>query len=411
MTGWIHPNRRHNYSFTETKNSVYIREHPFTWPRLHKAPGLRINGTLPHAGLDGTPLLCGTHADCFAANMAVTDGGKTAVPMPSRFYAADIMVTPPPGMACQNLEIYRIVYNSWLGVDHSLDYPASSPPLASSSNKKCNLYGKGDEWCLSFMHTFSDKEYNATIAAKCKAEGGVVIFRLPPRTIDVDPQTGRTALDAVIVSRGASVGFRYTCHTKEAPTVLTLWTQWDYTRNDAIQEWRDSTGAFAVGLRYAIAVMPLLMLWHFLLVKYNGDITQRVCIFILLPASILFFSVGAWVLLTGTILCAIAINIVSAGRMVRLSLYIGALLLNVVHLLYMTVTLATLGTNAFMHADSIRMVNDHWELGGYAFVSGSPAWITLTMPTLYCVNLFVCMGIAQTLLLSFVPSAWLKMKN
>jgi len=415
MTGWIHPKRRHNYSFTESKNNlfsddvndvanVYLREHPFTWPRLHKASGIRINGTLPHAGPGGNPLRCGTHADCFAANMAVMDGedgGKVAVPMPSRFYAVDIMVTPPDGMACKNLEIYRIVYNSWLGVDHSLDYPASSPPMASSSNRKCNLFGKGEGWCLSFMHTFSEPEYNATVADKCSAEGGVVIFRLPPRTVDIDPQTGRTALDAILVSRGAGVGFRYTWHTKEAPTLLTHWTQWEYTKNDAIQEWRDSTAPGAVGLRYFIAVMPLLMLWYFVLVNYSGDIQHRMCIFILLPTSILFFSVGAWIPLTGTILCGIAIHMASGDQQIRLGLYVCAMLLNVVQIIYIIAIYATVGTNAFMNADSIRMVNNHWELGGYAFVSGSPAWITLIMPTSTFVNVFFCIGIATTLYLSF----------
>jgi hypothetical protein len=412
MTGWIHPAHKHNYSFTESANggfsndvndaaNVYMREHPFTWPRMYKGPGVRINGTLPHAGPAGNPLRCGTMVDCYAANMAAfptgQDGTK-AVPMPSRFYSIDVMVTPRSGMMCKNLEIYRIVYNSMLGVEHSLDYPASSAPVASASYRKCNLFGQGAGWCLSFMHAFSAAEYNATVADKCTAEGGVVIFRLPARTIDVEPQTGRTALDAIIVSPGASVGFRYTWHSME-PTLLTHWGQWEYTKNDAIQEWRDSTDAFAVFIRHFIAILPLLILWYFLLVNFDGEIVQRMCIFILLPASIIFFSVGAWLPLTGTILCGIAINIVSATLWVRTAIYCCAMALTFAHTVYMTEIFASLGTNAFMNADSLRMVNENYKLGGYAFVSGSPAWITLTMPTAFCLNLFFCIGIAQTVLL------------
>jgi hypothetical protein len=402
VTSWIHPNHRQNYSFTETGNNefsggvngeanVYLREHPFTWPRLHKAPGVRINGTLPRAGPGGTALRCGGGVDCYAANMAEMDG--RAVPMPSNFYAVDVMVTPPAGMACKHVEIYRIVYNSWLVVDHSLDYPASSPPLAASSNAKCNVFGKGDGWCLSFMHTFTAAEYNATVAEKCKAEGGVVIFRLPPRTVDVDPETGRVALDAILVTAGAGVSFRYTWRNKDAGQLLDNWVQWEYTKTDAIQEWRDSTEMFPVILRYMIASLPLMMLWYFLLVGYDrtaeSSIVQPMCIFILTPASIVFFSVGAWIPLAGTVLCGIAINLQSNDA-VRMGLYAVALLCNVIHLLYMTISYAVFGYNAFMRADSIQTV-------GTAFVSGSPAWITLTMPTTFCVNLFFCIGIAVCL--------------
>ena len=412
MTSWIHPSHRHNYSFTETRNNpfsggingdanVYMRQHPFTWPRVHKAPGVRINGTLPHAGPGSNPLLCNAAmAECYVANMAPVGGAKL-VPMPSRFYAVDIMVTPPSGMMCKDLEIYRIVYNSWMGVDHSLDYPASSPPRGASSNSKCNLFGKGNEWCLTFTHSFTVPEYNATIADKCDAEGGVVIFRLPPRTVDVDPQTGRTALDVILVSPGARVGFRYTWHNTEAPTLLTQWSQWEYTKQDAIQEWRDSTDAFAVVVRHVVALLPLLMLWYFLLVNYEGDTAnvQLMCIFVFLPSSIIFFSVGAWLPLTSTILCGIAINVVSKDLRFQLSMYSCAFVLNLIHCIAMTTIYATNGTNAFMHADTFRMVNE--DLSGYAFVSGSPAWVTLMMPTAFFVNVLFCIGLAQTLLQGF----------
>ena len=413
MTSWIHPRHTHNYSFTETRNNpfsggindeanVYMREHPFTWPRAHNAPGVRINGTLPHAGPDG--VVCGEDAECYVANMALMPPMARLVPMPSRFYSVDIMVTPPMGGVCKDLEIYRIVYNSWMGVDHSLDYPASSPPSADASYRKCNLFGKGENWCLSFMHTFTVPEYNATIADKCTAEGGVVIFRLPPRTVDVDPQTGRTALDVILASPGASVGFRYTWHSADAPTLLTQWSQWEYTKKDAIQEWRDSTGAFAVVIRHVVALLPLLMLWYFLLVNYDGDIAnvQLMCIFVFLPSSIIFCSVGAWLPLTSTILCCIAINARSLFNVrFQLSLYSCALVLNCIQCTAMTILYATNGTNAFMYADSFRMVNEDSKLSGYAFVSGSPAWVTLMMPTTFFVNVLFCIGLVQTLMQGF----------
>jgi hypothetical protein len=149
-------------------------------------------------------------------------------------------------------------------------------------------------------------------------------------------------------------------------------------------------------MHYGIIWLTYPISRYFLLVGYDrsaeSSIVQPMCVFILTPASILFFSVGAWIPLAGTVLCGIAINLQSNDA-VRMGLYAVALLCNVIHLLYMTISYATFGYNAFMHADSIQTV-------GTAFVSGSPAWITLTMPTTFCVNLFFCIGIAVCLWLS-----------
>ena len=146
------------------------------------------------------------------------------------------------------------------------------------------------------------------------------------------------------------------------------------------------------------------MLWYFLLVNYDGDIAnvQLMCIFVFLPSSVIFCSVGAWLPLTSTILCCIAINARSLFNVrFQLSLYSCALVLNCIQCTAMTILYATNGTNAFMYADSFRMVNEDSKLSGYAFVSGSPAWVTLMMPTTFFVNVLFCIGLVQTLMQGF----------
>ena len=436
MTNWIHPDYLHNYSFTESKNnefkgmnvqddtSKFMRDHTYTWPRTLVGQGLRINGALPHAGPGGAPLSClGMNSadanilaalapyskfSCFAANLVVNDSpsplldGHTVTPMPSQFYTTDVMVVPPSGKACKDTEMYRIVYDSERNVDYGLDYPASAAPSSGSAAlqaQKCNLFGDiSGLWCLLFRHPFSEAQYKATIESKCTEGGGSLVFRLPPRSVDVEPETGRMGLDALIVTAGSSVFFRYTWHDRfKDSLLLDNWKQWSATNDDGIKTWRESTDGGAVFLRYAIAITPFLMLWYYMAVNFQQIVAEstlrqilQLCIFMLLPASVLFFVVGAWVPLGGCIACALAVNHSANQRPIRVILLLITAICNALQFSYVVAIAVRANYNAFMYEDSLRQIQD--QVGGVAFISGSPTWIALVMPVMIMINFTFAMG-------------------
>jgi hypothetical protein len=197
------------------------------------------------------------------------------------------------------------------------------------------------------------------------------------------------------VTRGATVSFRYTWHNRvDEVLLLDNWAQWENTRSDGFQDWRDSTYAFPVAMRYAIVITPFLMLWYFLLVNYSQDSSSSsdvdslpMCIFVLLPSSLLFFATGAWLPLAGAVLCGIAVQ-VPIGVAAHVVLLFLAFVCNLVHGVACVVIFSEFGLNTFMHADTIRMLPSH--VG--AFMSGSPSWITLTLPCTVAVNCCFCFG-------------------
>ena len=418
MTTWIHPDYLNNYSFTETKNNEFIGlkvrdeaskfmwDNTFTWPRDLNSKGLRINGTLNHAGPKDTPLLCSgpSKFECYAANLVMQPKSPlsplhTITPMPSQFYTTDIKVTPPSNIACQNLEVYRIVYDTNHKLDFGLDYPAATTKGGTQSAPKCNLF-ETSEWCLATSHSFTHDEYLKTIKSKCKDGDESLVFRIPPRSIDIDPDTARMGLDAFVITAGASVSFRYKWHDHTKDTMLLdNWRHWVDSKNDNFQTWRDSTDAGPVFLRYAIAITPFLMLW-FYLAKHFQDIVNnsnsrqvlQLSIFVLLPASLLFFTVGAWIPLAGCITCALAINSsIDSIPTVRIVLLFITLGCNLAQFVFAMVVVGIAGNmNAFMFEDSLRQVQE--QLGGVAFVSGSPTWIVLIMPAAIAVNLGFTLG-------------------
>ena len=229
MTMWLHPNVLHNYTFRDNENvpfsnvdvksdeSISMRKNTFIWPRkLLLQTAVRVNGTLPTAGAGGTPLMCAVPGsgldfysarmnkyECYAAKLAVFSPPATIssssnsgngllnqhqfVPMTSQFYTTDVIVTPPFGTKCSDLEIYRTVLDDKKNVQHGLDYPASaivgvsgSPQLFSA----CNLF-QNPSWCLQIQHPFSAAEYTAKVAEKCAADNGKLVIRLPVRALDV----------------------------------------------------------------------------------------------------------------------------------------------------------------------------------------------------------------------------------
>lgn len=419
MTTWIHPDYLNNYSFTETKNnefsglkvrdeaSKFMWDHTFTWPRDLNSNGLRINGTLYGAGPQKSQLRCGAASstfECYAANLVMHPDSPlkpkhVVTPMPSQFYTTDIKVTPPQGIACQNLEVYRIVYDTYHKLDYGLDYPAAATQGGSQSLPPCNLFGS-KEWCLAMSHSFTHDEYLKTIQNKCKEGDGSLVFRVPPRSIDIEPETAQMGLDAFVVTAGASVSFRYKWHDRTKDTMLLdNWRQWADSKNDNFQVWRDSTDAGPVFIRYAIAILPFLMLWFYLAKHFQDIVDQsksrqvlQLSIFVLLPASLLFFVVGAWIPLAGCITCALAINSsIDYIPTVRILLLIVTLGCNLAQFVFAMVVIGIAGNlNAFMFEDSLRQVQD--QLAGIAFVSGSPTWIVLVMPVTIAINLGFALG-------------------
>ena len=230
MTMWLHPKVLHNYTFKEgndNKNvpftdivdvksdeSTFMRKNTFVWPRkLLLQSAVRINGTLPVAGAGNTPLQCTVPAlgaldlhinkyECYAAKLAVFSPphddnhilGQQLhfVPMTSQFYTTDVIVTPPYGVKCAELEVYRTVLDDKKNMQHGLDYPASailSPTQQQSTPQQtlfstCNLF-QNAAWCLQIQHPFTVAEYNAKVAEKCAADNGKLVIRLPVRALDV----------------------------------------------------------------------------------------------------------------------------------------------------------------------------------------------------------------------------------
>ena len=261
-----------------------MRENAFTWPRSLQRPAVMLNGTLPHGGIADAPLPCalsGKGYQCFSTKLAVFNTPsllKTAlaglpfmlVPFVSDAYSADAIITPPRGMPCSMVEVYRLTLDSALNVEHGLDYPASSGSNGSTPTlpPKCGVFGN-PSWCLSFAHSFSDADYMKKVNAKCTLGDGQLVIRLPPRVAsDVCPSTGKLGHDVLLVTTGATVQMRWVWHDFGAHTpLLTSWEQTSSAYDDATQSWRDASDTASVFLKYTIAVLPLQILWYYLTVS------------------------------------------------------------------------------------------------------------------------------------------------
>ena len=436
MTNWIHPDYIHNYSFNEESNnnfegldvtsddSKFMRSHTYTWPKSLVSDAIRINATLAAAGPMGASLFCNgkdttssSNFACYAAKLV--DAFPTPdpilashnfVPMPSQFYSTDVMVTPAVGSKCSDLEVYRIIYDYQRNVEYGLDYPAAVPLAQTNNNNNNNnnlLFvppsGQGNNnnnvtcglfsdptWCLSFQHSFTAKEYTSRIASKCTDSKGSLIFRLPPRTVDVDPDTGRMGLDVLIVTAGASVSFKYEWHSSaESNKLLNTWDQWSTTTSDQVQSWRDSSLDGAIFCKFAVAITPLLLLWYYLAVNFEYIVSDNqvlfTCLFVLMPSVLMFITVGAWLPMSGAILCTIAINYSQEKKNIRGLLLFITGVCNSIQLVWMSVLVIQAGWNALLYDYSLKQLGD--KTGSFV-VSGTPSWVGLTMPLIFVVNFF-----------------------
>ena len=264
-----------------------MRDNAFSWPRTLQRSAVAINGTFPGVLDNGGALHCplsGKAYQCFSAKMAVFNTPSILkdkadanpfmlVPFIGKYYSADVIIKPPRGMPCSAVEVYRLTLDGSLNVEHGLDYPASSLANASSgammtTSAKCGVFGD-PAWCLSFGHSFSYSDYIQKVTAKCSIGDGQLVIRLPQRTTaDVDPITGRMGHDILLVTSDASVQMRWVWHSFGTKTpLLTSWEQTASAYNDPSQSWRDSSDAGSVFIKYAIAVLPLQILWYYLTVS------------------------------------------------------------------------------------------------------------------------------------------------
>jgi hypothetical protein len=457
MTPWIHPQKSHAYSFTENTNnplpgvdvfsdiSKQMRSNSFTWPKEHIDYAIRLNGTLPFSGPNKSPLLCSTESKtsnastsptpevnyaCYASKLAlfkpsdenIWGSSPKIVPMPSQFYYTDVMIIPPQGTLCKNLEVYRIILNSIGDVDSGLDFPSSSlatHPTSTNLYQHCNLFGKSN-WCLHSHHTFAYNDYSKRMEELCTRGGGSLEFRLPVRSLDIDPLTGKSSLDALIVTRGALVKLKFSwshstaensdMYTFNSKNEFNSWSSWHTSDDDLAQSWRTSNDTFAVFLKFAIVSIPLFMVWYFLTVQFfslfsSKENTQIIilCVFILLPSILLFLSVGAWLPMTGSIICGLVINHAPSHLQhtsshkawwnvyLRPSLFFLTAVCNSIQFIWILILSSQAGWNAFFYDFSLKQLSD---ISSNFIVSGtvSTNWISLILPCLLLVNLSFILG-------------------
>jgi len=456
MTNWIHPDRILNYSFGDNRNNILpdlevtdarskeMRDNKFIWPRTHEDAALMLNGNLREARplLDGNDLQlenlrcfpgnADTNYSCYASNLVkfeVPDsnlyGEKyKVVPMSSQFYVVDVKITPKSGiMACRDLEVYRIIVNGDNQVIYSLDYPASSlPPTPSSKSSSdltthCGLFGD-PLWCLRYAHAFTREQYKAKVASKCAENDGSLIFRLPVRSVDINPLNGKTDLDALIVSKFADVKVKFTWHYEEPsmPPMIRSLAEWDKSENDQAQEWRDSSTDTGVFFKFAVATTPLLIIWYLLAREFpyavsNTNQVAFLSIFVLFPSILIFLSVGAWLPMAGSIVCAIAINHspsthVNEYSFIRMYfrpiLFFITAVCNSIQFVWVIVLISQAGWPAFYYDYSIKQLS---ELSSNFIISDytSPSCIGLMMPISLTVNLTMMIGASIGIVLELLP--------
>jgi len=439
MTNWIPRERLQFYTPGEPLPDVEVtdelsktmRKNTFTWPKTHEDIPILLNGTLS----DGKPtkngndikILNNLRCDpqdatlkyaCYATNLktfSVPDRtlygrSYSFVPMSSQFYVTDVKITPKKSssLTCEALEFYRIIVNSENQAVYALDYPASTLPNPSSANiafqDQCGLFQEVN-WCLRYQHTFSFADYRQKIAQKCQEGQGSIIFRLPVRTIDVNPKNGKVELDTMIISKDADVTVKHTWHyeTDNLPNIIKTLEQWHAVDGDLADDWRNSSDAFQVFMKFAIAITPFLIVWYYLATEFEQLVPQNhqvfvICIFVLLPAVFIFMSVGAWLPMAGCIVCAIAINHPPAesthtmvSKLFRPVLFFIFAVCNSIQFCWILVLIFQADFSAFYYEYSLKQLS---SMTHNFIISGStsPSWVALVMPTVLSINLAFFLG-------------------
>lgn len=466
MTTWIHPSKLRNYSFTTSKNnplpgvdvtsdiSKDMRSNPFSWPKEHTDYAVRLNGSLPYAGPNKQHLQCTTEAPnsqnmssgtgstsikyaCYSSKLAIfkpenEDAWGSAprvVPMPSQFYFTDVMIIPAPGTLCKDLEVYRIIVDSSSNVDSGLDYPSSTSinPSSASLYLHCSLFGDSS-WCLHNHHTFTVEQYKKRVEEKCLQGRNTLEFRLPLRSLDIDPGTGQSSLDTLLVSRGTLVKLKFSWSAIEEETndmytlnskyTLTTWSSWFTSNSDSVQSWRTSTESFAVFVKFAVVSTPLFIVWYYLTAQFSSVFHSNensqiivLCIFVLLPSILLFLSIGAWLPMVGSIICGIVINHTPVSAhdknpskwraYLRPTLFFLTASCNSIQFAWLMALVGQAGWSAFFFDFSLKQLGD---LSSHFIVSDtvSSNWISLMLPSVILLNLSFLIGSAICIVLEIL---------
>ena len=474
MTTWIDNSLVNNYTFNDNRNSPFsgidvtstlakkMRDNSFEWQRSFSADAIQLVGPIKEAYIDKGTVNCLSSSTTTTTTTTTTNNGTTTalnstttpppplfacfasnlyaatppsdisshpiIPIPSQFYTVDVKITPPAGFRCQNLEIYRIVMDAQGNVDNGLDYPASTVVKDSNTNllnRVCGLFNISG-WCLQFQHTFSAAEYASRVATKCaEGGGGTLSFRLPPRTIDIEPSTGRAVLDVLLVTPGAQVHLDF--HWQDMaglnePTgslISSFQKPWVNPDDDGIADWRNSSSKLAVFFKFFFLVIPFLFAWYYLAVHFLDVVVDSqillLCIFVLLPSILLFLSMGAWLPMAGSIICVIAINHDTPAtqtppsskqswyrKMIRPVLFCLTAGCNSIQFSMLLSMVGQAGWAAFLYEDSIKQLGD---FSSRYIISDttSPTWVGLMLPSLLLVNLKFLLGSAICIVFETLP--------
>lgn len=369
----------------------------------------------------GLPLVCGNGLGykCYAKLWPQQSPYNTAetqfVPLPSQFYDVDVLIKPASGASCANMEVYRTVVDVNLNVLQPLDYPASTIP--NSQNRlpvypaACNLFNTSLTACLEVSHTFTKEQYAKEQVAQCAQYNQQLIFRIPPRGADVDPESGRVLLDMLVVSdSAASVMLSATWNEKPSTWFIssTFWKQ--IVDTDEVQSWRESTKAADVFFKFAIAVIPALVTWYYLSKEFLEYISTNqilfLSIFIELPAILLFLSLGAWLPMAGSIICVLAVNYEVNNKhywqgFVRPSLLFLKAASNSIQFAWLLALVGQSGWSAFYY----QLTLDQLYAMSYHFIitnQSSPTWVGLMMPVILLVNISFLIGAAICVVLESI---------
>ena len=423
-TRWIDSSLLGNYSFSDESGNARIptdvtsavsrsmRDNLFTWPRsIDFVPPLVI-GSIDTIGPDRQPLACTANSSlpyqCYAKLWRQT-ATRPYIPISSDFYFVDVKITPAAGKNCADLEIYRTNLDPDQNVVHPLDYPGSS---STSGPGQASLITSSifsdPAWPLGVTHAFSHTDYKAKIAEKCRAQGQALVLRLPVRNPDVDHDVGRIGLDVLVVTAGASVRMHATWKPDPPQSYSLLQPTWNQiVDSDSVQDWRMSTNATDIFIRFLFAVSPLLYCWYYLTIGFETYVSKSNIILlttmVLFPSVLIFITIGAWVPMIGCLFCIIAVNQVSSTshsvltarliEFVRHSLLFVLAATNSIQFAWLVALMAQAGYTAFYHDTTLHQLYDLSH--SFIITSGAPPnWIAIILPCAMAINIAYLLGTA-----------------
>lgn len=418
MTFWLPDFLKGNYSDGPTANpplplsvtskeSYDMRSRTFIWNKHFSTPAPVAVGTVGGIGASGGPLICDSTNSVFNCFVKILPSENAFVPLLDHLYDTEIMVVPPRGVPCQHLEVYRVVLDGDRNVAHGLDYASSvsaAEGRAPVTPPACGIFGNSN-WCLQLAHTFSNSQYRQHLEASCDRNDGRLILHLPPRAQDIDYDSGRLSTDLLLVTAGAEVHLHAAWKAADDQTSSwfpAIWKQLIY--GDSLQGWRESSSLGDVFVKFASSITPLLIVAYYLTTGFQEvvagkdvPVEQRIkvgqvlllCIFVLLPAILLYLSIGAWVPMAGCILCILAVNHDATGGMyhqvARPALIFIFAVTNSIQFGWLISLIANAGYSAFCYEVTLHQL---YDLSSKVILSSnaSPLWLGLMLPSVLLIT-------------------------